>query len=66
MGTNELRAAAARVAEYTRIAMQGTPGQAPAYRDAAYMAVYNGTPHSMLADFRVLALAALEFVTEAA
>lgn len=55
----DVRAAAERVERFTRIATQGTPNQAPAYRDAAYMEVYCGTPHTQMEDFRALALAYL-------
>lgn len=52
---DEMRGAAERLAEFARIARQGTPNQAPAYRDAAYMAVYNGKPHSQLVDMATVA-----------
>jgi hypothetical protein len=57
--SDELLAAAERLSAFCNTAMQGTPSQAPAYRDAAYCDVYRGTPRTQLGDINAIARAYL-------
>lgn len=58
----DLLAACERLSEFCRIAMQGTPSQAPAYRDAAWANVYCGTPYTQIGDTALVAAALRAFV----
>lgn len=59
MSADELRAAAERLTRFAKIALKGTPSQAPAYRDVAYCEVYRGTLYTQVGDFHAVAAAHL-------